>query len=109
MIGSNQGYIYLIEYKFGDLNIIDSRKLCDSLINNLSYSNNYEEGTIYCYNFAANCQKIIVFQIGISGDESSFEFIIFFLFLIILIIYLFKKKVKINGFNFKRIFNIHNS
>ena len=25
LIGSNQGYIYLIEYKFGDLNIIDSR------------------------------------------------------------------------------------
>ena len=109
MIGSNQGYIYLIEYKFGDLNTIDSRKLCDSLINNLSYSNNYEEGKIYCYNFATNCQKIIVFQIGISGDESSFEFIIFLLFLIILIIYLCKKKVKINGFNFKRIFNIHNS
>ncbi len=79
LIGSNQGYIYLIEYKFGDLNIIDSRKMCDSSINSLSYSNNCEEGTIYCYTFAANYQKIIVFQIGISGDESSFEFIIFLL------------------------------
>ena len=83
--------------------------MCDSSINSLSYSNNCEEGTIYGYNFAANCQKIILFQIGISGDESSFEFIIFLLFLIISIIYLCKKKVKINGFNFKRIFNIHNS
>ena len=77
LVGSNHGYIYLIEYKYGDLSIIDSRKLCDSLIESISYTDNCMEGTIFCYTFAANCHKIIVFQIGISDDLSD-SFLVFF-------------------------------
>ena len=75
LIGSNLGYIYLIEYKYQNLYIIDSRKLCESQIYFLSYTENCHEGTIFCYTFTANCQKIIVFQIGISDDKEISDFI----------------------------------
>ena len=75
---------------------IDSRKLCDSLIESISYTDNCMEGTIFCYTFAANCHKIIVFQIGISDDlsDSFLVFLIFLALLVISLIYVYIKKCK---------------
>ena len=98
LVGSKSGYLFLIEYKGGDLYIIDSRQICNSPISRLSFSNNCEEGKIYCYTIAANCGKIIVFQIGIYGDDnflgSDFSplYGIASILIMCIIIYLYKKK-----------------
>ena len=70
LIGSDLGYIYLISFNSGSLEIIDDIKICDEPVYSLSYTNNCVDGTSSCYKLAANCGRVLVFQIGI-GDKSS--------------------------------------
>lgn len=72
LVGSNQGNIYLIEYKNGYLNTIDFKKICDKPVYSLSVTNNCNEGDIYCYTFAANCKKVFVFQIGSENKYKKY-------------------------------------
>ena len=70
LIGSNLGYIYLISFDSGSLKIIDDEKICDDPVYSLSYTNNCNKGDIYCYTFAANCGRVLIFQIW-NKDKTS--------------------------------------
>ena len=64
------GYIYLISFNSGSLKIIDDEKICDDPVYSLSYTNNCNKGDIYCYTFAANCGRVLIFQIW-NKDKTS--------------------------------------
>ena len=71
MIGTNEGYIYLISYNNNELKIIDDKQICDKPIYSLSYDNNCLKGTLSCYKFVANCEKVLIFQIDIEDEKSN--------------------------------------
>ena len=71
LIGTNEGYIYLISYSNNELKIIDNKQICNEPVYSLSYDNNCLEGTLSCYKFAANCNKLLIFQIGIEDEKSN--------------------------------------
>ena len=90
LVGTRSGYIYLIEFKYQELSILDQRKICNGKIISLSYNNQCLEGTRQCYIFVANCDGyLFIFEIG-SGDYYSLDSnskivnfkIIFYLFIL---------------------------
>ena len=74
LVGTNEGYIYLLSYSNNELKFIDYKKICNEPVYSLSFTNNCQEGTLSCYKFAANCKRILIFEIGI-GDKSSNNYI----------------------------------
>jgi hypothetical protein len=77
LVGTNNGNIYLIGYKYNEITILDKRKICDQSVTSLSYNNNCVENTKGCYKFVANCRYLLIFEIGTgkytSTDSSSTE------------------------------------
>ena len=69
LVGTNYGYIYLIEYVNRDIKILDFKKRCNNAVYSLSYTNNCNENSESCYIFAANCGYIYVFEI--SNEEKE--------------------------------------
>ena len=65
LVGTKQGYIYLISYKYSKINILDSRLLCPNQeIFSLSLNSNCTPDTITCYIITANCGGFIyIFEI----------------------------------------------
>lgn len=74
LIGTDNGYIYLIGYVFVGINkklkILDYRKICKNAVYSLSYTNNCLQYSKDCYIFAANCGYIYVFEISNKKREN---------------------------------------
>lgn len=71
LVGTNEGYIYLIGYINKEIKIMDYRKICDDKVYSLSYNNICADNSKTCYVFAANCGYLYVFEIGIKKEKEN--------------------------------------
>lgn len=63
LVGTINGYLYLIAFKSGSIIILDKIKLCQNRIYSLSSIENCASGTRSCYKIAANCGILKIFEI----------------------------------------------
>lgn len=112
LIGTKDGYIYLIEYEYSPklkkINILDKYNICEgSPVKHISYDTTCSEKNEECNIFIANCGKSKTFKIGpyqsfIIKHKKIVYFIVFVglnLFLIYFILH--RKKLKKDNENKK--------
>ena len=63
LVGTTNGYLYLITLEDNSITILDKIQLCDDRIYFLSSVENCKGGTNLCYRIAANCKKLKIFEI----------------------------------------------
>ena len=63
LVGTDNGYLYLITLKNNSVKMLDKRRLCYNRIYTLSSIENCIPDTKSCYKFAANCGNLIIFEI----------------------------------------------
>lgn len=70
LIGTNNGFIYLIKYQNSKIIILDKRELCPKQkIYSLSSISNCTSGSFMCYIIAANCNYIKIFEIMDTSSD----------------------------------------
>ena len=103
LIGTKDGYIYLIEYEVDNknkkINILDKYNICDgSPVKHISYDISCPKNSEKCYVFAVNCGKLKVFRIGtpknIIVKYRKIISIIILIGLIILFIFVYRNRKK---------------
>ena len=103
LVGTNYGYIYLIEYVNRGIIILDNKKICDRAVSSLSYTNNCAEDSKNCYIFAANCGYIYVFEIAnekkedLNNNDEGIAIGIVMICVIIIIAFLYENSKKKNS------------
>ena len=64
LVGTEDGFIYLIKYEYSEIVILDKRELCPhEIIFSLSSNSNCTPETYTCYIFVANCHYLKIFEI----------------------------------------------
>ena len=94
LIGTKDGYIYLIEYVYEPhskkINILDKYNICkDSPVKHISYDTSCPKNSEKCYTFAVNCGNLKIFKI--PSNESvlgEYKWIVIFIIIFSFIIFL---------------------